>query len=313
MTLLLGGLRSRLCIASFVLLFSVASLLFLFPQSVPTIKSLATFKGSSGFIDSVPDSRPYGAIVISAQTTTDTSWTNLLQPNWTIYDYDVDQPNNPDPRLRFPASRGHEAMVYLSFIIDHYDDLPWCAIFIHGHRDDAWHQEDDMIRIITGLNKTALARDGYVSLRCDWFPSCPAEIHPVTQAAMAEGEEAERKGTEAAIAGNWRLLFPDEKKPDALASPCCAQFAVTRQAMLGRPKSDYERLREWLLSTLLEDYLSGRVLEKLWAYLFLGEAVHCPPQQKCACEYFGRCEPHNWTIPEIETGASGIWSWISTD
>ena len=91
--------------------------------------------------------------------------------------------------------------------------------------------------------------------------------------AVVWGLEAERKSTEAAITGNWRLLFPDERIPETLASPCCAQFAVTRQAILQRPKSDYERLREWLQGTLLSDAVSGRVLEKLWAYIFLGEAV----------------------------------------
>ena len=163
-------------------------------------------------------------------------------------------------------------MIYLSFILDHYEDLPWCALFIHGHYD-AWHQEDDIIHIIDGLNRTALARAGYVSLRCDWYPSCPAEMRPVHHDAFVWGPQMHTKSTEAAISGNWNQLFPGEKLPETLASPCCAQFAVTRQAIMRRPKSDYDRLREWLLNSLLIDDVSGRVLEKLWAYIFLGEAV----------------------------------------
>ena len=164
-------------------------------------------------------------------------------------------------------------MVYLSYIIDNYDDLPWCTIFIHGHRDGVWHQEDDMVNIVGSLNHVALARAGYISLRCDWYPSCPAEMRPLKHDAVIWGPQFNTRGTEAAIAGNWKMLFPGEKLPETIASQCCAQFAVTRQAIMRRPKTDYERLREWLLSSLLEDDISGRVIEKLWAYIFLGEAV----------------------------------------
>ena len=196
----------------------------------------------------------------------------LIHHRWIMFPYDVDNPNHPNPVLRFPMSKGNEAMVYLSFIIDHYDDLPWAVIFVHGHRE-AWHQEDDIVNMIGALNRVSLGRQGYISLRCDWYPSCPAEMRPVRGDSVVWGPDVHRKGTEAAIAGNWRFLFPDDKLPDTIASPCCAQFAVSRQAIMRRPKTDYERLRDWLMGSLLEDYLSGRVIEKLWAYIFTGEAV----------------------------------------
>jgi len=163
--------------------------------------------------------------------------------------------------------------VYLSYIIDNYDTLPWSAVFIHGHLYGVWHQEDYMVSILSGLNRTALARVGYISLRCEWYPSCPAEMRPTGYDSFVSGPEPDRKATEAAISGNWQQLFPGEAPPEALASPCCAQFAVTRQTIWTRPKSDYERLRQWLIETLLEDSISGRVLEKLWAYVFLRRAV----------------------------------------
>jgi hypothetical protein len=163
-------------------------------------------------------------------------------------------------------------MIYLSYIIDNYDSLPWASIFMHGHLD-AWHQEVNSTTIISGLNRTALAYQGYISLRCDWYPSCPAEMKPDHHDVMVSGPGFNEKGTEAALAGNWKLIFPDEPLPKTIASPCCAQFAVTRLAIQSRPKVDYERLREWLISSLLEDDLSGRVFEKLWAYMFTGNAV----------------------------------------
>lgn len=163
-------------------------------------------------------------------------------------------------------------MVYLSFIIDNYDSLPWSATFVHGHRE-AWHQEDTIVRLLNDLNRFALSRAGYISLRCDWYPSCPAEIRPIHHDVVVWGPAVFRKEVEDAIAGNWRQLFPGEPLPETIASQCCAQFAVTRQAILRRPKSHYKRIRQWLIDTLLEDDVSGRVLEKLWAYMFTGEAV----------------------------------------
>ena len=162
--------------------------------------------------------------------------------------------------------------MYLSYIIDNYDDLPWYAVFLHGH-NDSWHQEADTATLIQTLNRDQLARYGYISLRCEWLPSCPAEIRPKNHDALIWGNDPFRSGTEAAVGGNWHMLFPDDELPDTMASPCCAQFAVTRERIRRRPKEEYERFRNWLLGSLLDNDMSGRVFEKLWAYIFTGEAV----------------------------------------
>lgn len=117
--------------------------------------------------------------------------------------------------LREPSANRaspNDSMVYLSFIIDNYDSLPWCTIFVHGHRE-AWHQEDTIVRLLNDLNRASLSRAGYVSLRCNWYPSCPAEIHPIHHGAVVWGPGVFRKESELAIAGNWRQLFPGEKLP----------------------------------------------------------------------------------------------------
>lgn len=163
-------------------------------------------------------------------------------------------------------------MTYLTYLIDHYDNLPDYAIFIHGHRK-AWHQKLDMLDMISNLRIDALDEVGYISFRCSWVPSCPAELRPIDHDAVVWGGGAHVRETEDAIASAWPTLFPDTDLPHTLASPCCAQFAVTRAAMMTRSKDDYIRLRSWLLQTDLDDEVSGRVLEKLWAFLMTGEAV----------------------------------------
>ena len=61
--------------------------------------------------------------------------------------------------------------------------------------------------------------------------------------------------------------------PETIASQCCAQFAVTREAVQRHGVEVYVRMRNWLMRTTLGDDVSGRVFEKLWAYIFTGEAV----------------------------------------
>lgn len=76
-----------------------------------------------------------------------------------------------------------------------------------------------------------------------------------------------------AISENWEELFPGEELPRTIASQCCAQFAVTRNAIWRRPVEDYVRMRRWLVNTELEDDVSGRVLEKLWAWIMTGNGI----------------------------------------
>ena len=163
-------------------------------------------------------------------------------------------------------------MVYLSFIIDHYDALPPYTVFIHGHAS-SWHQIADTVPLIRSLRLPALQAAGYVSLRCDWYPSCPAEIKPISHNATVWGPGVLRKETEYVIAEVWDTFFPGMPLPEPIASQCCAQFVATKEAITKRPREQYMRMRQWLLDTTLVDDHSGRVLEKLWAYIMTGETV----------------------------------------
>ncbi|KAF2083794.1 hypothetical protein K490DRAFT_10895, partial [Saccharata proteae CBS 121410] len=228
-----------------------------------------------------------GAIVAAARATEDITWMDDLSTKWTPFPYNVDA-WFPSPHLRIPTNKGHEAMVYLTFIIDHWDDLPPRTIFVHGHRK-SWHQ-DDILKLVNHLQFPALESEGYISLRCDWYPSCPIEIRPLAHDTPAWGPGENRHETEYAIAEAWESLFPGTEIPETIAAPCCAQFAVTRDAIRRHGLSDYERMRNWLLDTTLDDNISGRVFEKLWAFIMTGESVHCPAPQRCACQFFDHCD-----------------------
>lgn len=77
--------------------------------------------------------------------------------------------------------------------------------------------------------------------------------------------------------------------PEEVGAACCAQFAVSRERVLQRPKSDYEGFREWVVETEKNDAKSGRVMEFLWHVIFGMDAVYCPDEKQCYCDVYGRC------------------------
>jgi hypothetical protein len=130
------------------------------------------------------------------------------------------------------------------------------------------------VTLLSDLRIDALENAGYIPLRCDWYPSCPREIRPLDHDTVVWGPGVHREETEIEIGKAWAHLFgPRVEIPHTIASQCCAQFAVTKGAIKRRTKGDYERMREWLLNTDLIDDVSGRVMEKLWAYIMTNEAV----------------------------------------
>lgn len=200
----------------------------------------------------------------------------------------------------------------VSFIIDHYDELPDVTIFRHAGRFQ-WHEDDPLYdggRVLSRLRIPYVQQQGYVNLRCDWVVGCPAEIEPHIEANASWPANDPTNG--GAIAGSFFLevfeeLFPGVYVPESVGAPCCAQFAVSAKAIRSRPKSDYERYRTWIRTTYLGDQLSGRIVEYMWhsklalaafrsrrtltifAVIFGQPAVTCPVTQECYCKLYGIC------------------------
>ncbi|KAK4508447.1 hypothetical protein PRZ48_002185 [Zasmidium cellare] len=189
-------------------------------------------------------------------------------------------------KLHPPKNKGHEVMVYLSYIIDNYENLPDVAIFMHAHRF-AWHNNEimdtDAAQMVRHLSPERVTREGYMNLRCHWDPGCPDHIHPGETQRNADKQE------EVILAECWEELFPFEPIPTVLAQPCCAQFAVSRETILRIPKMRYIFMRDWITRTELSDYLSGRIFEYTWQYIFSAAPIHCPSMSACYCDGYGLC------------------------
>lgn len=194
--------------------------------------------------------------------------------------------NDPTARYHPPKNKGNEVMIYLSYIIDHYDDLPDITIFLHAHRH-TWHNNDlldnDAAQMLQRLNSARVVREGYMNLRCQWDPGCPHWLHPKSDDYHMKKQE------QLQIAKAWGELFPFERMPDVLSGACCAQFAVSRDAIHSLPVSRYVWFRDWIMRTELSDYIAGRVFEYLWPYIFTGRPEVCPSQHACYCDGYGVC------------------------
>lgn len=236
-------------------------------------------------------------IVMGALLSEDTSWVQSELPAWRNAIYTVDLP--PDTTdsptgYRTPTNRGREAMPYLSYIIDHYDNLPDINVFLHAHRSGwptAWHTEGpyhDSVRMLKALRLEAVQQRGYTNLRCSHAPGCPDEVQPFRQPV------AERKAAELAFPYVYSEFFGTpfsvmEEEIKVVAAPCCAQFAVTGERIRQRPREEYERFRLILERLYMDDDTLGRILEYLWHIIFGMEVVDCPDEVRCACELYGRC------------------------
>lgn len=204
--------------------------------------------------------KPGVEIVVASMAEEDTTWLAEYLPEWKTNIYVV---NDARARLTVPMNKGRESMVYLTYMIDHYDDLPESVLFIHASRF-AWHNDDPDYDAVTSLLRFQLPylrQAGYVNMRCAWQVGCPAEIRPHEDDAKDDGVQVSAKSI---YKKKFQELLPELPVPAVVAVSCCSQFGVTRETIRRRPKEDYIRYRQWLIDTKLEDALSGRMLEFSW-------------------------------------------------
>ncbi|KAJ9661754.1 hypothetical protein H2198_001719 [Neophaeococcomyces mojaviensis] len=230
-----------------------------------------------------PNSTYTRAVIMGHLTIENTTFLSLAPPDIQQYIYIVDDLSAP---LHTPMNKGHEAMVYLTYILDHYDSLPDINIFMHAHQR-AWHTPEllnhEATEVLKRLSSERVWREGYMNLRCHWDPGCPERIYP------GRSYRENTKAEEVAVARAWAEMFPGVSIPDALGAPCCAQFAVSSDRITNIPRENFERYRNWLIRTKESDWVSGRVFEYIWQVIFTGEPKVCPDSRACYCDGYGIC------------------------
>ena len=228
-------------------------------------------------------------LVIAATTEEDVGWTiNQFEDEVDSGDLSVLVYYADDQTALYhsPVNKGHEAMAYLSYIVDHYYNLSDISIFMHSHQV-TWHNNDlllsDAAMMVKRLRPERVLRHGYMNLRCHHDPGCPEHID-------LQANEDDINIPEATIMKNsWKQLFPDSDIPKVLSQPCCAQFAVSRDQLHQLPYDTYVFYRDWIIHTDMDDKLSGRVFEYLWQFIFAGVEEFCPSEHVCYCDGYGVC------------------------
>lgn len=202
--------------------------------------------------------------------------------------YIVDDPNAP---LHLDRNKGREAMVYLKYIIEHYDKLSDVSVFFHSSRM-AWHNNvlmnKDGAIMVNNLQRKHVVDVGYFNMRCELYPGCPKWIkfNPTRE----ENNWFPERTADLFSLKLWNQIFPNRTHdPVFLAQPCCSQFALSRDRIRSVPLHQYEILRDWLFETDISDGYAGRIMEYVWQYLWLDKDEHCPPIPDCYCKGYGLC------------------------
>lgn len=155
---------------------------------------------------------------------------------------------------------GREASAYLNFIIRHYDNLPRYVAFLHGH-ETAWHQKEDVLSRLNTFSADTCPKD-YVSLNRHWMDW------------IQEGKDTPdmKRDDKLGYIDVWPIWFERELGPPPTRESyfqhdCCAQFIVSRRAILRHPKQSYEK---WLrfVSDPNENKWRTILFEHLWHIIF---------------------------------------------
>lgn len=199
--------------------------------------------------------------------------------------------DDPEAELHLNRNKGREAMVYMKYIMEHYDKLSDVTIFFHSGRM-AWHNNimanKDGAVMLNNLRREHVIEQGYFNLRCELHPGCPTWIK--WNASKAENNEHPERFSDLFSVKNWDLMFPNRTHdPVYLAQPCCSQFALSRDKIRSIPYEQYVRIHDFIADSKVMDGFLGRIMEYVWQFLWLDKDEHCPSMTECYCKGYGLC------------------------
>jgi predicted O-methyltransferase YrrM len=190
--------------------------------------------------------------ILSSHYDEDLSWINFVKYPTTIYSKTLKNKNFID------FNKVQEAPAYLKYIIDNYSNLPEYTIFVHGHLNSEHQKEKNIIEIINNLS----LNDDIINLnREDWLGSI--------QIGQDEWDKKYRW-----LSDNWDDIFGSYLMiPEKLTFYSCAQFAINKKCILQYPIQFWEKLFNWCKKTELDNYVSSRIFEYTWYYIFSKKAL----------------------------------------
>lgn len=157
-----------------------------------------------------------------------------------------------DSKNFVPFNKGQEVPMFLKFIIEHYDKLADYTLFLHDHLNSP-HQDYDTVFLENNLNWKL---GSYYSVnKREWYQT------------IDKYSEVEPDGINW-VRDNWYIFQPFLEKPDQLKFYSGAQFVIHKDLILQYEKAYYSYLYDWIEKTYLPDYITSRIFEYMWHYLF---------------------------------------------
>lgn len=192
------------------------------------------------------DLQNFNTTIVVSVYNENTNWTSKLSNHFD--DIRIYKKCDENSLFNIPVNKGNEASVYLSYIVNNYDNLKDYNIFLHGD-EYSWHHNGSLVDIIfnlKNLNKDYLNINNY---------------------------------TLGSIFGNHRFNLIKSWYLEYLENECglmekygdwtvghlgCAQFVVHKSLILSKSKKFYERLYDWIINTDLDNQTSGLFMEWTW-------------------------------------------------
>lgn len=197
---------------------------------------------------------PSLATLVVAHWKENLQWTRNI-PSWLTLNIYTHNPNVTGAHLVTPNG-GREAHLYLSWIVDHYDDLPERVLFVHAH-NGSWHLHNTL-RMIQCLDFNT--NHGFVPINVGggW------------------GWRYQTLGLHSGYSGisiidqQWESVFRPflGNPPSSFSFYCCATFLVRKERILARPLEAWRTWRDWTLIPDPDPARTGLGLEYIWHYLF---------------------------------------------
>jgi len=165
--------------------------------------------------------------------------------------YDKNNSQNP---YNIPVNKGNEASVYLKYIIDHYDSLSDFTFFMHDD-EYAWHHSGS---ILDKYYEAKISNKLYYNINDKCIQTQPFALQ-------------KELGEKYVVFLSWYQQYIEKYIPlsripkDFMYGHAgSAQFLVHKSRIKHLPKQFYKNLYDWIITTNLPNYYSGRFLEWTW-------------------------------------------------
>ena len=165
------------------------------------------------------------------------------------------------------GNMGFEASAYIHYIVANYHRLPERIAFIHGH-EQAWHQKHPR-GMLCAIDEAKTDEFGFVSLN--------VKPHPDETNYVLDAPHEHIAGRHELIRALWPGYFEEHlgPRPAEIHHDSCAQFVVTKAAVLRNPYAAYKRWYDLATSPRIPNNKNVAIaFELLWHVIF-GEPAVC--------------------------------------